>query len=175
MFAQMLDKSGLNQNEAASVSGNKKHHFMTSSGLKQEYPPFTSSKSEVGRLPLESDLTLQSDEDIKQQIPEGTTLKYDFHLTEDQSNPFDQPKSATIRKGPAAIKGRSRLRDGTGGGFSQFEPDSQSMIDTENQEFLMLEQQTASEITPHGEPALTADNISSGSMRYSALRASFPS
>lgn len=60
--------------------------------------------------------------------------------------------------------------EGTGGKFSQIGNDESGLIDSEAQEFLMLEQQTASDITPSAN-----DNISTSSMRYSALRASFPS
>lgn len=66
--------------------------------------------------------------------------------------------------------------EGTGGGFSQIGNDESGLVDSEAQEFLMLEQQTASNVTPRGEPL--TDNVSSSSMRQgtgSALRASFPS
>jgi len=45
------------------------------------------------------------------------------------------------------------------------------LIDSEAQEFLNLERQTASEAAQLG----GVDNFSSNSMRYSELRASFPS
>ena len=62
--------------------------------------------------------------------------------------------------------------EGTGGGFSQIGNDESGMADSEDKEFLMLEKRTHSDnITPRGE----ADNVSSSSMRYSALRSSVPS
>ena len=65
--------------------------------------------------------------------------------------------------------------EGTGGKFSQIGNDESGLIDSEAQEFLMLEQQTASDITPSDITPSANDNISTSSMRYSALRASFPS
>ena len=87
------------------------------------------------------------------------------------------PKSATLREKNNHI-GAKKVpvlgAEGTGGGFSAVENEESGMIDSEAQEFLMLEQQTASDVTPRGETD-NISRISSNSMPYSALRASFPS
>ena len=98
---------------------------------------------------------------------------YDFELTpEDNSSPF-AVNSATMRD----IFPKSKTvvgAEGTGGGFSQIGHDESGLLDSEAQEFLMLEQRTASEITPRCETE-NVSRVSSNSIRYSNLRSSFPS
>ena len=120
-------------------------------------------------------ITLQSqfdDEELQPNTRKTFDLEFQFAQNEDvQNKPFGPgPKSANVREdlnigGSKSHRGGRQVVGMAGtGGFNE-----SGMISSEAQEFLMLEQQTASEFVPG------YDNMSTSSMPLSAFRASMPS
>lgn len=95
--------------------------------------------------PAESErLTLQSVEDNFVQYNEGqaagdANFGYDFQ--EDNSSPFTMASHSAsgVKKVPNRLRNVVGV-EGTGGGFSQIGNEESGLIDSDAQEFLMLEQ-----------------------------------
>ena len=125
-------------------------------------------------------LTLQSEDEGMMAFENGDNEKpFEYDFQNDEANsPFLPPASAKIRPSEP-LKGSRQHKpigvEGTGGGFSAVGHDESGLIDSDAQEFLMLEQRTAGDYTPKVVETDNVSRVSSNSLRYSALRASFPS